>query len=113
MAPSVLRSKLVRFTLSVFSSQLKRGSELLVLLRHLPEDYTAENVYGLFPFMTPDRARAVLGDPEDVGIDYEFGRPLPAKKLTDLGAIRVVFNDPDTYKAPYGPDLKAITGNYG
>ncbi|KDQ11187.1 hypothetical protein BOTBODRAFT_35487 [Botryobasidium botryosum FD-172 SS1] len=84
-----------------------------LLLRHLPDEYTYNSVYGLFPFATPAKSKEALSEIPLSGIDYEFERPQPATTLDTVEDVFRVFNDPEAYPTPYGDDLKAITGGYG
>lgn len=87
-----------------------------MLLRNLPNNYTYNSVYGLFPFSTPDACRSALsGAAAGNGVDYVYERPVPRpiKTVDNLDAIRAVLGDPTKFASPYGDDLKRLTGGYG
>ncbi|KAI0756453.1 heme peroxidase [Daedaleopsis nitida] len=72
-----------------------------LLFRHLPRHYPANNVYGLFPFFTPEVTQYNLGK---LGIadSYKLSRPVikPVEKVVDtLAEIGKILNDSVNYKA--------------
>ncbi|CEL56219.1 prostaglandin-endoperoxide synthase 2 [Rhizoctonia solani AG-1 IB] len=86
-----------------------------VLMRGLPEHYTFNSVYALFPFMTPKFMQIHL---EDMGIakDYDFDRPGEARHTVGINsykAVREVLGNPKTYKATYEQHMKELTNGYG
>ncbi|CAE6536627.1 unnamed protein product [Rhizoctonia solani] len=87
-----------------------------VLMRGLPENYTFNSVYALFPFMAPKFMKVHL---EDMGIAdlYDFERPEEARHIVGVNsykAVREVLGDPETYKAAtYEQHMKDLTNGYG
>ncbi|KAH7335533.1 heme peroxidase [Rhizoctonia solani] len=86
-----------------------------VLMRGLPENYTFNSVYALFPFMTPKFMKTHL---EEMGIAdlYDFKRPGESRHTVGVNsykAVREVLGDPKTYKATYEPHMKDLTDGYG
>lgn len=86
----------------------------LVILRHLPHNYTYDNVYGLFPFTIPATSKSNL-DLLGLSDEYDFERPgsRKVKTLDTLTAIGQVLGDPDTFPTTYRHDLKLLTNGYG
>ncbi|EJC98652.1 heme peroxidase [Fomitiporia mediterranea MF3/22] len=86
-----------------------------LLMRHLPRHYPADNVYGLFPFFTPDVTKQNLAK---LGIadKYKYNRPVATpvpKVLNTLMGIRYVFNDSKKFKQTYTQDMVMLTEGYG
>ncbi|CAE6443003.1 unnamed protein product [Rhizoctonia solani] len=86
-----------------------------VLMRGLPENYTFNSVYALFPFMTPKFMKIHL---EEMGIAdlYDFKRPEQTRHTVGVNsyeAVRKVLGDPKTYKATYETHMKDLTDGYG
>jgi linoleate 10R-lipoxygenase len=79
-----------------------------LLLRHLPNNYTWNSVYGLFPFFTPGAMKANL---TKLGIvdKYDLSKPKPGPSVVaveTLRGIRSVFNDFERFKVTYTADMK-------
>ncbi|THH11068.1 hypothetical protein EW145_g888 [Phellinidium pouzarii] len=86
-----------------------------LLFRHLPRHYPANNVYGLFPFFTPEVTHQNL---TKLGIvdNYDFKRPVATpipKVLNTLTGIRYVFNDFEKFHQTYTANMAPLTDNYG
>ncbi|CAE6468800.1 unnamed protein product [Rhizoctonia solani] len=86
-----------------------------VLMRGLPEHYTFNSVYALFPFMTPKFMESHL---EDMGIvgSYDLKRPVEARHIVGINsykAVREVLGNPKIYKATYEQHMKELTNGYG
>ncbi|KAJ1306560.1 hypothetical protein OPQ81_007561 [Rhizoctonia solani] len=86
-----------------------------VLMRGLPEHYTFNSVYALFPFMTPQIMKTHL---EELGIadQYDFKRPGEARHIVGINsykAVREVLGNPKTYKGTYEQHMKELTNGYG
>ncbi|KAF8600486.1 heme peroxidase [Ceratobasidium sp. AG-I] len=86
-----------------------------ILMRNLPEHYTFNSVYALFPFLVPGKIKTHL---TDMGIAdlYDFRRPEEARELVSVNsykAVREVLSDPKTYKGTYEEHMKLLTDGYG
>lgn len=83
-----------------------------MLQRNLPRHYPYNNVYSLFPLVTPNKALELL--PGDGGL-YEFERPKvhAIKALVTKSAISHVFNNPASFPTIYNQDLRLLTNGYG
>ncbi|KAG8731386.1 hypothetical protein FRC11_004322 [Ceratobasidium sp. 423] len=86
-----------------------------ILMRGLPEHYTFNSVYALFPFMVP---KFIKGHLEDMGIAdlYDFKRPEEARHIVGINsykAVREVLGDPKTYNVTYEQHMKELTNGYG
>ncbi|KAH8111877.1 heme peroxidase [Phellopilus nigrolimitatus] len=86
-----------------------------LLFRHLPRHYSANNVYALFPFFTP---QVTFQNLTKLGIaeKYDFNRPKTTpipKVLNTLTGIRYVFNDFKKFHQIYEADMKMLTDGYG
>ncbi|KAI0752622.1 heme peroxidase [Daedaleopsis nitida] len=72
-----------------------------LLFRHLPRHYSADNVYGLFPFFTPEVTQINLTKLGHVD-SYKFTRPVvkPLEMVIEsLQEVSAILNDNTTYKA--------------
>jgi linoleate 10R-lipoxygenase len=79
-----------------------------LLLRHLPDNYTYNSVYGLFPFFTPESMKKSLTN-QGVVTKYDFSAPKtlqPVVVLETLQSIRTVFDDFERFKVTYTDDMK-------
>ncbi|QRV88586.1 heme peroxidase [Ceratobasidium sp. AG-Ba] len=86
-----------------------------ILMRTLPEHYTFNSVYALFPFMVPSRMKEHLTDLEVEG-QYDFERPKKAREIISVNsyaAVRQVLGDPKTYRGTYEAHMKGLTDGYG
>jgi len=86
-----------------------------ILMRGLPEHYTFNSVYALFPFLIPSRIQKHL---TDMGIadQYDFERPKEARKVIGVNsyaAVREVLGDPKTYAVTYVQNINTLTNGYG
>ncbi|KAF8677681.1 heme peroxidase [Rhizoctonia solani] len=86
-----------------------------ILMRGLPEHYTFNSVYALFPFMTPKFMKTHL---EEMGIIdlYDLRRPEEARHIVGINsykAVREVLNNPAIYNATYEKHMKELTNGYG
>ncbi|KAF5338872.1 hypothetical protein D9611_008746 [Ephemerocybe angulata] len=89
-----------------------------LLMRHFPRHYPFNNVYGIFPFFTPQKMKDSL---EKQGLvtknppNYVFTRPPPPgpipKFVDTFEAINVVFNDPTKFVSGY--NLSGLGDGYG
>jgi linoleate 10R-lipoxygenase len=80
-----------------------------LLLRHLPNNYTYNSVYGLFPFFTPDNMKKNLTK-QGIADKYDFSRPNPLPPVVSvetLRGIKTVFDDFERFKVTYTDDMKA------
>ncbi|CAE7179209.1 unnamed protein product [Rhizoctonia solani] len=86
-----------------------------VLMRGLPEHYTFNSVYALFPFMAPSFMKTHLKEMGILGL-YDIERPEAARHTVGVNsykAVREVLGDPKTYKATYEEHMKDLTNGYG
>ncbi|KAJ2915862.1 hypothetical protein MD484_g4540, partial [Candolleomyces efflorescens] len=105
------------------------GSSLpAVILDNLPNNYNYNSSYGLFPFVTPEKAKELLKeradeaaaenkppivpDPEDI----DFGKPKPPTNthtITDPDAAKQIIDDGKNFKNPLADDLQKLTDGLG
>lgn len=86
-----------------------------ILMRNLPDYYTFNSVYALFPFLIPSRIKTHL---TDLGVAnlYDFERPKGARKIVGVNsfkAVQEVLGDPKTYQVTYAENMKSLTDGYG
>ncbi|KAG9083295.1 hypothetical protein FRC07_013955, partial [Ceratobasidium sp. 392] len=84
-------------------------------MRNLPEHYTFNSVYALFPFLVPDQAKKHLTELE-VADHYDFKRPQEAREVVGVNtyeAVREVLSDPTTYSVTYVENMNRLTNGYG
>ncbi|KAG9091000.1 hypothetical protein FRC06_000785 [Ceratobasidium sp. 370] len=86
-----------------------------ILMRNLPEHYTFNSVYALFPFLVPGQIKKHL---TDMGIadQYDFERPKEAREVVGVNsyaAVREVLGDPKTYAVTYVENMNALTNGNG
>lgn len=82
-----------------------------LLMRVFPEYYAYNSAYALYPFSTPDRAKAILQDKLNVADQYDLARPAvkPSKVvLTTYKACAAVLDDEAHFERQYGPSKAAI-----
>ncbi|KAF9006969.1 hypothetical protein BDQ17DRAFT_1407526 [Cyathus striatus] len=85
-----------------------------IFQRTLPRNYPYDSLYTLFPFSTPPAAAEALRKWPKIN-SFTEGRPQtsPIHTITSKDTISYIFNNPDKYTTPYGPDLKKLTNGYG
>lgn len=84
-------------------------------MRNLPEHYTFNSVYALFPFLVPSQMKKHLEDLEVAHL-YDFKRPTEARKTVGVNsyqAVRTVLGDSKLFKATYDAHMKELTNGYG
>ncbi|EGN99534.1 hypothetical protein SERLA73DRAFT_106133 [Serpula lacrymans var. lacrymans S7.3] len=84
-----------------------------LLMRHFPAYYPNDNVYGIFPFFTPEKMKSSLTR-QGIASQYKFDRPIPAvipKYIDTFEAINYVFKDPTRFKSGY--DMSGLGQGYG
>ncbi|KAG8750070.1 hypothetical protein FRC12_013089 [Ceratobasidium sp. 428] len=86
-----------------------------ILMRNLPEHYTFNSVYALFPFLVPSQIKKHLTDLGIAG-QYDFRRPRKAREVIGVNtykAVREVLGDNKTYPVTYVENMNHLTGGYG
>lgn len=86
-----------------------------ILMRNLPEHYTFNSVYALFPFLIPEKIEEHLKHMKADHL-YDFRRPEKAREIVHVDsykAVREVLSDPKTYKGTYEKNMKSLTDEYG
>ncbi|KAF7985871.1 hypothetical protein HWV62_43736 [Athelia sp. TMB] len=88
-----------------------------LLIRHLSRNYPYDNVYSLFPFRIPTKAKEIVGSlPIDKQELYDHHKPHigAAVSLDAAGDIRAVFEDSTgAYSTSYERDLRFVTQGTG
>ncbi|KAF7978375.1 hypothetical protein HWV62_751 [Athelia sp. TMB] len=88
-----------------------------LLIRHLSSNYPYDNVYSLFPFIIPTKAKEIIGNLSIAEQDlYDQRKPHigAAVSLEASSDIHAVFEDSTgAYSTPYGRDLKSLTKGTG
>ncbi|KAF8664843.1 hypothetical protein AX16_000684 [Volvariella volvacea WC 439] len=94
----------------------KQGSVLTdLILTHLEDWYTYNNIYAHYPFSLPKVTEEHLKR-EKSHTDYDTLSPLEATQpldITNMTTISYIANLPQEYKTNYMPRLKKLTGGYG
>jgi linoleate 10R-lipoxygenase len=86
-----------------------------ILLRNLPNNYTSNNVFGLFSFYTPETMTSILTNLE-IQDKYTFTRPVPSLPVVSVNSwdgLMKVFGDPKTFRTTYDKAVKDLTNGYG
>ncbi|KAF7967367.1 hypothetical protein HWV62_34487 [Athelia sp. TMB] len=88
-----------------------------LLIRHLSSNYPYDNVYSLFPFIIPTKAKEIIGNlsiAEQELYDQRkphIGATVPLEASSDIHAV---FEDSTgAFSTPYGRDLKSLTKGTG
>lgn len=93
-------------------------SASIVLQRNLPRNFPYNNIYCLFPLVTPEQVRESIEKVPQlkaIAERYDFGLPKAPKLavLKTTTAISYVFNQPQLFATPYHEELKLLSGGYG
>jgi hypothetical protein len=86
-----------------------------ILMRTLPEHYTFNSVYALFPFLVPQKMKEHLTDMNIVDL-YDCERPKESREVVSVNsyaAVRAVLSDSRTYPGTYVEHMKHLTDGYG
>ncbi|KAH7928581.1 heme peroxidase [Leucogyrophana mollusca] len=84
-----------------------------LLMRHFGPFYPYNNVYGVFPFFTPQKMKDSL-ERQGIAQLYSFTRPAPPQipiYIDTFEAINFVFNDPERFVSGY--NMQGLGDGYG
>ncbi|KAJ2933211.1 hypothetical protein H1R20_g3912, partial [Candolleomyces eurysporus] len=99
-----------------------------VILDNLPNNYDYNSAYGLFPFVTPEKAKELLKERADQAAaedkppvvpspeDVDFGKPKPPTNthtITDPKGAQQILDDSKKFKNPLADDLAKLTDGLG
>jgi hypothetical protein len=89
-------------------------------MRSLPNCYSANSTYALFPFSTPETVRKILTSFEgDVVSRYDFTRPSPSTQTKPIHSVKTykacldVLADPRRFGTVYDKSIKNCSNEYG
>ncbi|KAG8894697.1 hypothetical protein FRB99_001047 [Tulasnella sp. 403] len=86
-----------------------------LLFRSLPNNFSFNSVYGLFPFYTPKTCEVNLSK-LDLVDKYDFERPKTEKPVVSVNTwdgVKQVLGDYRSFKTTYEEHMKALTNGYG
>jgi hypothetical protein len=85
----------------------------LLLMRSFPGWYPFNSIYAMFPFSHPDKTREVQTKLKQIS-QFSFDKPAPPAKpmqlISTYDACIKVFDDRTNFHMPWGPSIKAFTG---